>query len=59
MIIMRDDKVPTSFIVPEQVLLHLVVFLHAGGYSYKFLDAISDCQTGGQSTDLVYDPSSV
>jgi len=56
---MRDDKVPTSFIVPEQVLLHLVVFLHARGYSYKFLDAISDCWTGGQSTDLVYDPSSV
>ena len=57
MIIMKDNKVLTSFRVLQQFLLNLVVFLHAGGYSYNFVDAISDCQAGGQSTDLVYDPS--
>ena len=57
MIIMRDNKVLTSFRVLQQFLLNLVVFLCAGGYSYDFVDAISDCQAGGQSTDLVYDPS--
>jgi hypothetical protein len=54
-IVVRENKAPTSFRVLQQFLLNLVVFLHAG--DYKFVDAISDCQAGGQSTDLVYDPS--
>jgi hypothetical protein len=53
----RDNKVPTSFRVLQQFLFNLVVFLCAGEYSYDFVDAISDCQAGGQSTDLVYNAS--
>jgi hypothetical protein len=55
-IVVRDNKVPTSFRVLQQFLLNLVVFLRAGGYSYDFVDC-NKRLSGGQSTDLVYDPS--